>query len=55
MPKNLMLKLKQHRKCQLEHRLKLGQAYQNLDLVLHQILERLYITVILRFAITIKF
>lgn len=33
MPKDLMLELKNHRKLQLEHRLKLGQAYQNLDLI----------------------
>lgn len=33
LPEDLILKLKAHRKRQLEHRLKFGQAYQNLDLV----------------------
>lgn len=33
MPEDLMFKLKEHRRGQLEHRLKLGSGYTNLDLV----------------------
>ena len=33
LPKSMIAKLKTHRKKQLEHRFKLGQAYHNLDLV----------------------
>ncbi len=33
LPNDLMAKLKEHKKQQLEHRFKLGDSYQNLDLL----------------------